>query len=283
MSRIQLVADSTCDLSQELIQKYHIAIIPLYIVIGDARYYDGEEITPYEIFQFTNNSRNTPKTAPISYERTFATLKPFVDAGDDIIFIGISEKMSETCKIVRKVAMDLDYENLYVIDSQNVSTGIGVQLLYAAELIATGMDADEIVDLVKIRRNKVNSSFVVDTLTYLAKGGRCNSATALFGNAFKIKPQINVERGSMDVTRNFHGKQEVVIMKYVEELTPALLAADSSCIFITHSFEDSSIVKNIEAYLSTLHYFEKIYITHVGGVISSHCGPNTLGLLFYSL
>lgn len=279
---IKIVADSTCDLSPELIKKYNISVIPLCIIVEDKSYYDGEEITPGEIFEWSNANRTTPKTSAPSYERALETLKPLMDAGDEIIYIGISEQMSTTCNIIRLIKEDYAYDKLYVIDSMNLSTGIGLQLLYAAELAADSKSAQEIVERVEQRRGKVRASFVVETLTYLARGGRCKAVTALLGNTLKLKPQIIVEKGSMGVSKKFRGKQSSVIMKYAKELEPALLGADPTCVFVTHSHCDEAIVSEVVSYLEGLNWFGNVYVTNAGGVISSHCGPGTLGILFYA-
>ena len=282
MSRIQLVADSTCDLSPELLEQHHIAVIPLCIVMDDKSYYDKEEIFPEEIYKWADLNRTTPKTSAPSYERALATLKPFMDAGDDIIYIGISEQMSTTCNVIRLIGEDQNYDKLHVIDSMNLSTGIGLQLLYAAELIADGKTAEEIVERVEQRRGKVRASFVVDTLTYLARGGRCSSVTALLGNTLKLKPQIIVQKGAMSVYKKFRGKQSAVILKYAKELEEALLHADPTCVFVTHSGCEEAVVQEVVSYLEGLDYFGRVYVTTAGGVISSHCGPGTLGVLFYA-
>lgn len=282
MSRIQIVADSTCDLSPELIKQYNIAIIPLCIIMDEKSYYDREELTPAEIFAWSDANRTTPKTSAASYERAVEILKPFMDAGDDIIFIGIGEDLSTTCNVIRLLGEDMEYDKLHVINSMNLSTGIGLQVLYAAELAAEGKSAAEIVERVEERRGKVRASFVVETLAYLARGGRCSSVTALLGNTLKLKPQIVVERGKLGVSKKFRGKQSSVIMKYAKELEPLLLEADPTCVFVTHASCDEGLIGEVVSYLESLDYFGKIYITDAGGVISSHCGPGTLGVLFYA-
>lgn len=282
MSKIQLIADSTCDLTPELKERFHIATIPLCIVLDDQSYYDGEQILPDEIYEWSDLNLRTPKTSAPAYERAMETLKPFIDAGDTIIYMGISEQMSTSCNVLRLIADDLDYHDFYVIDSMNLSTGIGLQLLYAAELIAEGKSAAEIVEKVEQRRGKVRASFVVETLTYLARGGRCKAVTALLANTLKLKPQIVVEHGAMNVSKKFRGKQSSVILKYVKEMEADLLAADPSCVFITHSGCDDDIIEAVRSYLDSLDYFANIYVTRAGGVISSHCGPGTLGVLFYA-
>ncbi len=279
---IRLIADSTCDLSRELKDKYGIITIPLCIVMEDKSYYDGEEISPDEIYEWADKNRTTPKTAAVSYEKAQQTLQPFMDAGDDIIYVGISEQMSTTCNVMRLLGEDMNYDKLYVVDSMNLSTGIGLQLIYASELVKEGKTAPEIVQRLEDRRGKVRASFVVETLTYLARGGRCSSVTALLGNTLKLKPQIVVENGAMKVGKKYRGKQNSVLLKYAQDLEEMLLHADPTCVFITHSGCDEAAINQVKDYLESLDYFGHIYITRAGGVISSHCGYGTLGVLFYS-
>ncbi len=279
---IKLVADSTCDLSEELIEQYNISIIPLCIVMGEKSYYDGLEISPDELYEWADANKTTPKTAATSFDYASKVLKPFMEAGDDIIFIGIGEKLSTTANVIRLIASDNDYEKLHVVDSANLSTGIGLQVLYAARLAAEGKSADEIVSLIETRRDKVRASFVVETLTYLARGGRCSSVTALLGNALSLKPEIVVEDGSMKVAKKYRGKQSSVILKYAKDMEEALKKADPTCVFITHSGCEQEILDSVREYLESLNRFENIYTTRAGGVISSHCGPGTLGVLFYA-
>lgn len=281
MENIRIVTDSTCDLSTELIEEYNISVIPLSIIMDDTSYYDGEEIFPDQIYAWSNQHNTTPKTAAISYERTLSVLKPLMDAGNEIIFIGISEQMSTTCNIVRLIAADYNYTKIHVIDSKNLSTGIGLQVIFAAELAAKGKKADEIVHEVVRRQDSVKSSFVVETLTYLARGGRCSSVSALVGNTLRLKPMIIVAQGAMKVGKKYRGRQNAVLLKYVKDMEHALKNADPSHIFITHSGCDETVIKEIYSYLDDMHYFKRIHVTRAGGVISSHCGPGTLGVLFY--
>lgn len=282
MSTIRIVADSTCDLSQELKEQLQIATIPLCIILDDKNYYDGEDITPDEIYVWSDANRTTPKTAAIPYDKALAVLQPLMDAGDEILLFCISSQMSTTCNIARLIAEDYNYDKLHVIDSMNLSTGIGLQILYAAELISQELEVSQIIELVENRRSKVRASFVVDTLTYLARGGRCKPVTALLGNTLKLKPQIIVERGAMGVSRKYRGKHASVALKYAQDLEEALLHADPSCVFLTHSGCDQELLDQLYAYLEGLKHFDRIYITRAGSVISSHCGPGTLGILFYA-
>lgn len=205
MGKISIVADSTCDLSQELLDKYNISIIPLNIVLDMKSYLDGKEITPDQIYEWAEKVNSTPKTAAPEMGYIVELLRPMVEAGDDIIFFGISEEMSVTCQTVRMAAEELSYQNIWVINSENLSTGIGLQVLRAAEYARQGKSADWIVKEIEACREKVRASFVVDTLTYLHRGGRCSAVAALFGNALKLKPMISVNKGKMGVAKSTGG------------------------------------------------------------------------------
>lgn len=281
MREVKIVADSTCDLSADLIRKYGINIIPLCIVMDGHSYYDGIETSPEEIFRWADENKTTPKTAAVTIEKTKEVIKPLAAAGYDIIFLGISQEMSTTCNVVRLVGEELEYEHIHVIDSMNLSTGIGLQVLRAAQMAEQGIAAEEIVKNIENSRDKVRASFVVDTLTYLARGGRCSSVTALLANTLKLKPEIIVADGKMSVSKKYRGNLQHVLLKYVSEMEPDLLKADKSRVFITHSGCSRETVEAVRNYLSGLHYFNEIIETKAGGVISSHCGPNTLGVLFY--
>ena len=281
MANVKILADSTCDLSDELLEKYDITVIPLYIQLDDKSYLDKLEITPDRIYEWSDKNGKTPKTAAPGMDVVQGILEKFNKEDTDLIYFGISEDMSTTCNVIRLVAEDMGYDNMYVIDSMNLSTGIGLQVLRAAELAALGWQAKDIVDHMEGLREKVRASFVIDTLTYLYRGGRCNAMTALVAGALKLKPQISVINGKMDVTKKFRGNISVVIKKYVAELEENLKKADETRVFITHSGCSEEIVKQVYDYLEGLHHFKEIQVTLAGSVISSHCGPNTLGVLFY--
>ncbi len=281
MKKIRIVADSTCDLSAELIEKYDIPVIPLSIIMEDKSYYDGVEITPDEIFTWANANKTTPKTSAVNIAYSKEILKPFMDNGEDIIFFGISSKMSGTCSAINMIAMQEEYDRLFVIDSANLSTGIGLQIIRAVELAEKGLTAEEIVADIESNKANVRASFVIDTLTFLARGGRCTALTAMMANTLRLHPMIVVRDGAMGVTKKFTGKMDVALNKYFESLKPELEKADPSRVFITHSGCNEKTILAIYDKLSELGYFNEILITRAGGVISSHCGPNTLGILYY--
>ena len=281
MKRIRIVSDSTCDLSQELIQKYEISIIPLCITLGEDTYLDGVDITPDDIYKWSDEHKTTPKTSAVPFDKVEDTLKPMVEAKDDIIFIGISEDMSSTCNRIRIFAEDEEYDRLFVINSKNLSTGIGLQVLRAAELRDSGKSAEEIVFEIEGARDKVRASFVIDTPTFLARGGRCTAVEAFMASALKIHPEILVKDGKMGAGRKVRGRPAMAVSAYVDDIMPALQNADTRRVFVTHSGCDREIIDAVKERLASLNIFEEILETQAGGVISSHCGPNTLGVLFY--
>lgn len=282
MRKTLLFADSTCDLSEELVKKYDVNIVPLCIVLDDKSYYDKLELTPDEIYKWADANKKTPKTAAVTFEYLLDMVVPFLEEGNDIIFFGISEEMSTTCNVARMVSEEAENGKMYVINSANLSTGIGLQVIKAAEMIKEGKTAEEIIDSIENIKPKVRASFLVDTLTYLARGGRCSGSTALLANTLKLHPCIEVVDGKMDVGKKYRGSISKALKHYVEDLKEALLNADSSRVFITHSGIEDEIIENVKEQIAALDYFEEILITRAGGVISSHCGPGTLGVLFIS-
>lgn len=281
MAKVRIVADSTCDLSTELKEQYDIKVISLCIIMDDKSYFDMLDVTPSEIFDWADANKTTPKTAAASIESALEFLKPFQEAGEDVIFLGISEDMSTTCNVLRLAANELEYDRVFVINSMNLSTGIGLQVLRAADMAAEGKSAEEIVEAISDARPLVRASFVVDKLTYLARGGRCSAATALLANTLQLKPRIEVKMGKMGVGQKYRGKLNKVILKYVKDMEEELLRADKTRVFITHTDMDPAIVEEVRSYLQGLNHFDEIHETVAGGVISSHCGRGTLGVLFY--
>jgi len=282
MNQIKILADSTCDLSQDLIDRYDIGIVPLTITMGDKSLKDGRNLNQQEIYDWSNKTGETPKTAAPTIGEAIDIIKPFVDKEQEMVFWGISELMSTTCNVMRLAAETLGYEKLSIVNSQNLSSGIGLQVIRAAELAAQGHSVEKILEDNRQISGKVKASFVVDTLTYLYRGGRCSSITALIGNTLKLKPEIVVTDGKMQVSRKYRGNSKSVILKYASDLENDLKRADPARVFITHSGCPEKLVGRVKEYLEGLNKFDEILVTQAGGVITSHCGPNTLGVLYIS-
>ncbi len=281
MSNIRIMADSTCDLSPELIEAYGITVLPLNIVMDGTGYLDGVETNPDAIYAWADANQTTPKTSAPGLAAAIEFLRPAATMGDEVCFFGISEQMSSTCQVLRLAAEELEYtEHVCVMDSMNLSTGIGLQVLYAAELVQRGCSLAELEELLKEYRLRVRASFVVDTLTYLQRGGRCSAVTALMGNALKLKPRIAVADGKMGVSKKYRGNQKKTVTDYVKDMEEELKRAEKTRVFITHSGIAEGIIEDVKNYLEGLGHFDAIHVTRAGGVISSHCGPGTLGVLF---
>jgi len=278
---IRIISDSTCDLSKELIEKYNVYIVPLHIVLGDDEFLDGVNITPDDIYAWSDANNATPKTSAVSIEEAAEAIKQFTDQGDQVVIFTIASGMSTTNNVFRLAVSELEAEEqVRIIDSANLSTGVGLQVIEAALLAREGKGLDEIVSAITTITPKVRASFVVDTLTYLHRGGRCSGVAALAGGVLKLHPMIVVKDGEMGATKKYRGKMESVIMDYVKELEPQLKKARKDRVFITHSGCKSEVVSSVYNYLTKMDYFKEIIITRAGGVISSHCGPGTLGVLF---
>lgn len=278
---VKIISDSTCDLSEELVKRYDISILPLHILLGGEEYEDGFGITPEEIFRWSDANKTTPKTSAPSMERAVEMLKPHVMEGREVVCFSISESMSTSGNVMRLAAEELGAEKLVtVIDSANLSTGIGLLVIEAAVMAGEGKNAAEIAARIEELKPLVRASFVVDTLTYLHRGGRCSGMAAFAGSALKLHPRIAVEDGAMHPGKKYRGKIDKVILSYVQDMENELRQAKTDRVFITHSGCARETVEQVRNYLDGLHVFEEILETRAGGVISSHCGPGTLGVLF---
>ena len=278
---VKIIADSTCDLSPELIVRYDVDILPLHILLGEKEYEDGKSITPEEIFRWSDEHETTPKTSAPAMETAMETLRPYTQEGQECICFCISESMSTCGNVIRMAAEELGSESLvHVIDSQNLSTGIGLLVIEAAIMAKEGMTAEQIVARIEALRPLVRASFVVDTLVYLHRGGRCGGLAAMLGGALKLHPKIVVEDGAMHSTKKYRGNIKSVVLSYAKDMEFELKGAKPDRVFITHSGCKPAVVEPVRSYLESLGVFSEIIETRAGGVISSHCGPGTLGVLF---
>lgn len=278
---VKIIADSTCDLSDELLEKYDIAVIPLHILLGERECEDGVDVTPDEIYSWSDDNATTPKTSAPSMERAMEVMKPYLDQGRKLICFSISSEMSTSGNVMRLAAEELDAEDeVTIIDSANLSTGIGLLVIEAAVMAKEGKSAAEIEEEILKLRPLVRASFVVDTLTYLHRGGRCSGLAAMAGGALKLHPRIVVEDGKMQPGKKYRGKMPKVLLSYVQEMEEHLKHAKKERVFITHSGCPEETIESVREYLKKLDVFDEILVTRAGGVISSHCGPGTLGVLF---
>lgn len=278
---VKIISDSTCDLSKELVEKYNIEILPLHVVLGEKEYLDGVDIKPDDLYKWSDENKVTPKTSAAGIDDVMNVYRKFEKDYDEMVVFAISGSMSTTVNVMRMAAEELNLEDrVFVVDSENLSTGIGIQVIEAALMANAGKTAKEIVAHLDEIKPLVRASFVVDTLTYLHRGGRCSGVAALAGGALKLHPKIVVEAGAMRPDKKYRGKISKVILEYAKELEEHLLNSHKERVFITHSGCDEETIAGVKEYLESLHHFDEILVTRAGGVVSSHCGPGTLGVLF---
>lgn len=277
MSDIKITIDSTCDLSREICEKHGFDIMPLYTVLGDKALRDGFEVTPDDIYSFVSEKNMLPKTSAGSVDDYTNFFKKFVDEGKEVVHFNISSKMSSSYQNACIAAAEVG--NVYVVDTLNLSTGSGLLVLDAADMRESGMTASEIAEKCRERAPLVRATFVVDNLDYLKMGGRCSSVAVLGANLLKIKPRIDVKDGAMGMGTKYRGQYSKVLLEYTRDAL-AQPNVNTKRVFITHTKCDDEIVHSVIEEVKKAFDFEEVYETVAGCVITSHCGPNTLGVLF---
>ena len=278
--KIKISADSTCDLSPELIERYHIGITPLYIIRGEETLRDGIDVRPEELYEYANVTGKLCKTAAVNVSDYLAYFAACREEYDAVIHFTISSDMSACYQNACIAAQE--FTNVYPVDSRNLSTGIGHLVLDAAEMAEQGMDAADIASALEKKREKLDVSFVIDTLEYLRKGGRCSTVAALGANLLKLKPCIEVHEGKMSVAKKYRGTLAKAIESYVTDRIKDHDDFDKKRVFITDSGVDMEIVETVEKLLREYGGFEEIHHTLAGSTISGHCGPGCLGILYYN-
>lgn len=278
---VYVSSDSTCDLSRELIEKYNIGITPLYIVMGDKSLKDGLECTPADIFAAVAATGQLCSTAAVSMADYMDFFGGKLKEYDEIVHFTISADMSACYQNACLAAAEYD-GRVHVVDSRNLSTGIGQLVLSAAEQAATGVSGAEIKHIVDEKKEKLNVSFVLETLDFIHKGGRCSAVAALGANLLGLKPCIEVKSGKMGVGKKYRGSMKKSLTAYVRDRLSDTESLDLRRIFITHSSADDSVAQEVAALVKELAPFEEVLITAAGSTISNHCGPNCLGILYYN-
>ena len=278
---IKLIADSTCDLPMELVQQHGIRIVPLSIILGDKVLKDGFEVTPKELFEFVENGDEMSRTSAVNvdeYMQVYAEESPKCDA---IIHFIISSEMS-SCYQNACIAAE-DYDNIFIIDTRNLSTGMANLVLDAVELRAENKPVDEIHSELLRRLELLDTSFVIDTLTYLHKGGRCSAVAVLASSLLKIRPSIIVKDGKMTVGQKYRGKPENVLRNYVQDKLSDSENIDTRRIFVVHTMTEQNrhLVEMVKSLAAETLLFDEIIEADAGCSIANHCGPNTLGIMFY--
>lgn len=277
-TNVKITTDSASDLN-ELFKTREIGEFPLYVLLGEKQYLDDVDVKPTQIFEFYEKTGELPKTAARSIEDFYEYFKSFTDRGDSVVHIAISSQISATYEYASAAAQRL--KNVYVVDGLSLSSGTGLLALAAADLRDNGLDAPHIVQTLEARKKEVQASFMINTLDFLYKGGRCSGLSAFFGKAFSIKPTLQLINGKITVARKFLGNFNKNIVKYVDHTLQKYDRPDKTRIFITHTYADKTAVDAVRARLVEYGFApENIIETLAGSTITSHCGKSTLGILY---
>ncbi len=278
---VMITADSTCDLPQYLIEKNNIIITPLSILLGDKTYTDGVDIFPNDIYEHVEKTGVLPKTAAVTPAQYYGLFEKLTDSGNSVVHIGLSSAISSSYHNACIAASDFD--DVYCIDSKSLCTAMGLLVLKACDFREEGFDAKKIANRVKALVPKVSTTFVLDNLEYLHKGGRCSGVVKLSANILGIKPSIAVDNknGTLDVAKKYRGKMETVYKQYINDSLRDINKIDTSRIAIANSGGISpEILSFAKGVVEGKNKFAEIITADAGCTISSHCGPRTLAIFY---
>ncbi len=278
MKKTIITADSPIDLSADQASRFGIEIIPLHVILDSVDYLDGVDITPDDIYNAYNEKQILPSTSAISVAEYESFFKKFVDDGFSVVHLSLSSAISSTHQNARIAASELD--NVFVVDTRRLSTGMAVLALKGVEMAESGVSAAEIAANLTAMRDKVSTSFILETLTYMNKGGRCSALVAFGANILGIKPTIeNLNDGTLVVEKKYRGKAENVRKQYIDDKLSAP-NIDFSRIFIDHSGIPQEELDELKSYIEDNYKFDEILVSRAGSTISTHCGPGTFALMF---
>ena len=275
---IKITSDSTCDLSAALVEEYNIGIVPLIVMKDGSPFKDGVEITPADIFAYTASTGKLCSTSAVSEFEYVEFFRPLAEANDAVIHINISAEFSSCYQNACKAA--LQFKNVYVVDSRNLSTGQGHVVIEAAQLAAQGLPPQEICQRLIDLTPRVEASFLLDRLDYMVKGGRCSSVAALGANLLRLKPCIEVIDGKMRVVKKYRGAYDRCIQQYVTERIQNRADLRHDRMFLTHAAAEPDTLSVARQAIAENGRFEHVYETNAGCTVTCHCGPHTLGVLF---
>ena len=275
---IKVTADSTCDLTPEILSKLNVTLTPLAIMVGEETFRDGVDIHPADVFRYVEQDGKTCKTAAVNVYEYHRLFEELLETYDAVVHINISAEFSSCYQNASLAAKS--FENVYVVDSRNLSSGNGHVVYAAAEMASKGMSAPEIVERLSDLIPRVDASFVIDKLDYLHKGGRCTGLEAFGAKLFQLKPSIEVYSGKMAVGKKYKGSFDRALENYVKDKLKDLDDIDQTRVFITHPACAPETVEKVRELIKSLANFQEIIETRAGCTVSSHCGPYTLGILF---
>ena len=276
--KVKICADSTCDLSPELLSQYDIDVFALPVNLGEKACLDGIDVQPDDLYQYYRTTGKLSTTSAPSMPEYLEFFKKYVEQGVAVIHFSISSEMTITHNNCRMAAETLP--DVYAIDTQSLSSGMGRLAIEAAKMAQEGMDAESIVERINQKKNLVEVSFILDTLEFLWKGGRCSGLSAMGANLLKLKPCIEVKERKMVVGKKYRGQLGNVHGEYIENCLKGRTDLDLSLIFITHSGIEQQYIDRAVAKVKQVQPFQEVIVTKAGCSVSSHCGPGTLGIIY---
>lgn len=276
--QVRITADSTSDLTNELYKELNVTVMPLYAVCGENTYKDSIEIDQTGVFEYYDKTKQLCKTSAVNVADYLETFKELTADGSEVVHISISNKLSSSYQNACVAAAEC--EGVYIVDSLNLSSGSGHSVMIAAELAKAGKSGKEISDTLAGIIPRVDASFIIDTLEYLYKGGRCSAVAMLGANMLKLKPCIEVHDGAMGVFKKYKGTYANSLTQYVSDRLEHIENIDPNRIFVTHTVKDHALVEAVIKQVESYGYFKEVIETMAGSTIASHCGPNTLGILY---
>lgn len=276
--KIKISSDSTCDLSKEYIEAHDIGILSLVVVKDGESYKDGIDITPDVIFAHVNGGGALCSTSAANVNDYMELFEEYKKEYDAVIHINLGSGFSSSHQNACIAAEE--FENVYVVDSMNLSTGHGLVVVEAVKMVEAGMEPEKIYEALKELAPRVEASFVLDRLDYMVKGGRCSAVAALGASLLQLKPCIEVVDGKMGVCKKYRGSYEKALNNYVKDRLMDRDDIDTERIFVTHTETPQEVVESVKSAVKEYKDFEIVEETVAGCTVSCHCGPNTLGVLF---
>lgn len=275
---IKITTDSTADLSCDIIKEFDVSIVPLQVLIGNKSYADIIEINSDNIFEIIETENSMASTCAVNVTEYESFFKEYSKNVDKLIHFSLGSKVSSCFQNARIAAEN--FKNVHVIDTNSLSTGQGILVYIAAKMAKNNYSFEEIIKKINALKEKVDISFVIDTLEFLKRGGRCSSLANFGANLLKIKPSIQMENGTLKTSKKYRGKLENCVELYIKDKLENNKDVDFNTVFLTHSKCDDNLINLAKDEIKKYANFKEIIETKAGSTISSHCGPNCLGIIF---
>lgn len=279
MSKVKIFADSTSDLPKGWASKHEIGIIPLYVVFDDHTYRDGLDITPEQLYSKVDAIGSLPKTTAPSPKDFMDAFAPYIERGEEVVYLSLSSQLSSTYQNALLAAGEFPEGRVHVVDSLNLCSGIGLLVMKAVSAAQQGKSGKEIAALLEDYRNRVETEFVIDTLEYLYKGGRCSGMQHFIGSLLQIRPILKLVKGTIIPAYKIRGKQEKAIQQMLDNALAQKEHMDNDLIIVAHTMNEEAAQK-LAATLREQTGAREVALAEAGCVISSHCGPHTVAIMY---